>query len=190
MSEKIERILGKANILLKGHFLLTSGLHSDTYFEKFRIFQFPWYLEELVKTGKELIGKFDFDYVAGPEKGGFFIAYEVAKQFQKTAFYLEKKEDNFVIKRNFAEIVEGKKVIVADDVLTTGHSLSKVVNELRKSFNVQGVFVIIDRSEKEINLGAPVISLYKKEVHNYKPEDCPLCKQNIPLIRPGGKRLS
>jgi|Deesub1362A_J573_1020465.scaffolds.fasta_scaffold00006_148 orotate phosphoribosyltransferase len=190
MTEKIEKILEKANILLRGHFLLTSGLHSDIYFEKFRIFQFPWYLEELVKTGKELIGRFDFDYVAGPEKGGFFIAYEVAKQFHKTAFYLEKKEDNFVIKRNFDKIVEGKKVIVADDVLTTGHSLSKVVNELKKNFSVQGVFVIIDRSEKEIDLGVPVISLYKREFRNYKPENCPLCEKNIPLIRPGGKRLS
>lgn len=189
MKEKIKQILEEANIILKGHFLLTSGLHSDTYFEKFRIFQYPWYLEELIKIGKELLTDFNFDYVAGPEKGGFFIAYELARQLRKIAFYVEKKEDTFVVKRNFDKIEEGKKILVADDVLTTGHSLSKVVKELNKKFLVQGVFVIIDRSEKKVDLGVPLIYLYKKEITNYEPSNCPLCKKGIPLTRPGGKRL-
>lgn len=190
MKKKIEQILEKANIILKGHFLLTSGLHSDTYFEKFRIFQYPWYLEELIKTGKNLIKEFEFDYVAGPEKGGFFIAYEIARQFKKIAFYVEKKEEGFAIRRNFDKIEEGKRVLIADDVLTTGHSLSKVINELEKSFKVQGIFVIIDRSEKKIDFKVPLLYLYKKEIHNYNPSECPLCKKGIPLLRPGGKRIS
>lgn len=187
--KEIEKILEKTNAILKGHFLLTSGLHSDTYFEKFRIFQYPEYLEKIIKISKNLLKNFQFDYVAGPEKGGFFIAYEIARQFKKQAIYLEKSEDKFIIKRNFANVEKGKKILLVDDVLTTGKSLSLLIEDLNKDFKVEAVFVIIDRSEREINFNIPLIYLYKKEVKNYNPEECPLCKNNIPLIRPGSKSI-
>ncbi len=187
--KKIEKILEKTNCILKGHFLLTSGLHSDTYFEKFRIFQYPEYLEKIIKFSKNFIKNFEFDYLAGPEKGGFFIAYEIARQFKKPAIYLEKSEDKFIIKRNFWNIEKGKKVLLVDDVLTTGKSLSLLIQNLNKEFKVEAVFVIIDRSEKKIDFDVPLIYLYKKEIKNYTPYECPLCKNNIPLIRPGSKSL-
>ncbi len=185
--KKVEKILEKTNMILKGHFLLTSGLHSDTYFEKFRLFQYPEYLEKLIKISKKFLKDLEFDYVAGGEKGGFFVAYEIARQFKKTAFYLEKSENKFLIKRNFDKIEKGKKVLIADDVLTTGQSISEILKEVSKDFVISGIFVIIDRSEKDINFNVPLFYLYKKSIKNFLPEECPLCKNNIPIIRPGSK---
>ena len=187
--KKIEKILEKTKTILKGHFLLTSGLHSDTYFEKFRIYEYPEYLEKIIKLSKKLLKDFEFDYVIGPEKGGFFIAYEIARQLKKPAIYLEKSEDKFIIKRNFWNIEKGGKVLLVDDVLTTGKSISLIIQNLDKKFKVEAVFVIIDRSEKKIYLDIPLIYLYKKEIKNYMPSECPLCKDNIPLIRPGSKSI-
>jgi len=185
--KEVEKILEKANVIVKGHFLLSSGLHSDTYFEKFRIFQYPEYLEKLIKISKKFLKELEFDYVAGGEKGGFFVAYEIARQFKKLSFYLEKSENKFLIKRNFDRIEKGKRVLIADDVLTTGHSISEILKEVSKDFIVSGIFVIIDRSEEKIKFNVPLIYLYKKSVKNFLPEECPLCKNNIPLIRPGSK---
>uniref|UniRef100_A0A7C4YGH6 Orotate phosphoribosyltransferase n=1 Tax=candidate division WOR-3 bacterium TaxID=2052148 RepID=A0A7C4YGH6_UNCW3 len=176
------KFLEKEGVILKGHFLLTSGLHSDTYFEKFRLIEKPFLLSRLLK--KLLEGLEDIDWVVGPVVGGAIIAFESARILKCRAAFSEKTENGMVLKRGF-DIKEDEKIIVVDDVLTTGKSITGTLNAL-KGKNISGIYVLIDRSENNINLNYPLKSLIKYPVINYKPEDCPLCKKNIPLIRRGG----
>ncbi len=176
-------ILEKEGVILNGHFLLTSGLHSDIYFEKFRLIEKPRLLSEILK---ELFdGLNAIDWVVGPVVGGAIIAFEAARLMGCKAAFSEKTENGMILKRGF-DIKDKERVIVVDDVLTTGKSIKGTLNAL-KGKNVLGVYVLIDRSEEDINIEYPIKSVIKIPVKNYKPEDCPLCKNNIPLVRRGGE---
>ncbi len=182
----IEEILKRYGVLKRGHFLLTSGLHSEYYFEKFRILEHP----ELVSLfANRIIEKFKdkkIDLVCGPTTGGVIIAFEVARQLGKRCIISEKGEKGRVIRRGF-KIREGERVLVVDDVLTTGGSIRETLKSL-SPFNpeIVGVAVLIDRTTQPL-IDIPHFSIYKRPVKNYPPEDCPLCKRGVPLETPGGR---
>lgn len=176
-------ILEKEGVILKGHFLLTSGLHSDTYFEKFRLIENPALLSELLK---ELLKKIDnIQWVVGPVVGGAIIAFEAGRILNSRAAFTEKTEEGMALKRGF-NIKDDDNIIIVDDVLTTGKSIKGTIDAL-KGKNIKGIYVLIDRSEGNTGIKYPVSSIIKIPVQNYKPEECPLCKNNIPLVRRGGK---
>ncbi len=182
-----EKQLENEGVILRGHFLLTSGLHSDTYFEKFRLLETPEILTELVKDVIENMEKIDVDYVVGPITGGMIVAYEFARQLKCKCAYLEKRENIMGLYRGTPLKAE-HKVLIVDDVLTTGKSVFESIDAIRKyNNNIKAICVLINRSNN-IKFEYPMYSAIKVNAVTHDKEHCPLCKENIPLIRPGGKR--
>jgi orotate phosphoribosyltransferase len=174
-------------MLLEGHFELTSGLHSGKYFEKFRLLEHPEITEQVCKKiAQKFEGK--AKVVAGPTTGGIILAYEVARQLKGRCIFAEKSKDGRVIRRGF-KLKKGEKVIVVDDILTTGGSILATIRAVEElGGKVIGVGVIIDRSEKEVSFNVPLFSVVKVKVKNWLPKECPLCKKGIPVTIPGGRK--
>ncbi len=184
----IEKILLERKAILRGHFLLSSGLHSDTYFEKFRILEDPKLTEKLISEVVDRLKSLNPDIVVGPTIGGVAVAFEVARQLGVKAFYAERSDSGRVFRRGF-KLTSDDRVLVVDDVLTTGKSLMETIDAVKPfKSTIVGAFVLIDRSEN-FDPGIPLISLLKVKVKNYTPEECPLCKAGIPLVKPGSRNF-
>lgn len=187
--ENIESIFEQAGVILKGHFLLTSGLHSPIYWEKFRIIEHPDITEKLCRIIADHFSGQDIQLVVGPTTGGIILAYEVARQLGLRSVFAEKETDHRVLRRGF-KIKPGEKVLVVDDVLTTGKSVKEVLDAVaREQGEVIGIGVLVDRSEKGLDFGVPLFSCLRSSTPAYKPEECPLCAAVIPLTKPGGGKL-
>jgi len=182
-----KEMLKKEGVILSGHFLLTSGLHSDVYFEKFRLLENPKVLEELVRNTLSTMKGFSCDWVLGPTVGGIVVAYEFAKQLKCKSAYLEKREDKMGLFRQ-TPIGKSDRLLLVDDVLTTGKSLYQMIDAVKEfKGNITALSVLIDRSE-DLKFEYPIYRAMKVEAKAYTPESCPLCEANKPLVRPGGKR--
>lgn len=180
---QIEDILRNYGVLMEGHFVLNSGLHSKYYFEKFRILENPEATGKLCSMIAELFKDKDIEWVIGPTTGGIIIAFETARQLKCNAGFAEEREGKRIVARGF-NIAE-KNVLIVDDVLTTGKSLIETIGAVKeKKARIIGIVVLIDRSSSKMSF--EYRALYKKEVENFKPEECPLCKDLIPITRPGG----
>jgi len=183
--ENVEEIFQKSGAILKGHFLLASGLHSPIYWEKFRVLQFPDYTEQLCRKISTHFQKQGSQVVAGPTTGGVILAFEVARQLGIRGIFAEKEGAGRVFKRGFS-INPGERVLVVDDILTTGSSIHQVVAAVTKQGGIViGIGVLVDRSEQELEFGVPLFSCYRSITPSYMPSDCPLCAAQIPLTRPG-----
>jgi orotate phosphoribosyltransferase len=187
--EKILDILKKAGVLLKGHFLLTSGKHSDTYLQCAKIFQDAKYSEQLCR---ELAQKFKddkVDVVVGPAIGAIIMSYEVGRQLGVRNFFTERdSEGKMTLRRNF-EIKKGERVLVVEDVVTTGGSVKEVLQLLESSgADIVGVGSIVDRTGGKIDFGYPYKSVLSVNVLAYEAEECPFCKKNISIIKPGSRK--
>jgi len=181
--DEIEKIFKDLGVLKKGHFLLTSGRHSSFYFEKFRIFENPFYTYKLCKHIIRNIKKEDIDIVCGPATGGMILAYQIGFLLEKPTVYLEKKNDSFVLIRGM-EIPKNKNILLVDDVLTTGKSVFSSIDVIKKNnAKVAKIIVIIDR-RKDDKIPYEILSLYKASGEDYSKDECIQCKNNIPLINP------
>jgi orotate phosphoribosyltransferase len=179
----VEKTLKELRVLQEGHFLLNSGLHSKYYFEKFRILENPDATILLCGMIAEHFKTTQFDWVIGPTTGGIIIAYEVARQMKKKAGFAEEREGKRIIGRGF--LIEDKDVLIVDDVMTTGKSLIETIEAIKtQGARVAGIGVLIDRSDQTSEI--EYFASYRKVVENYTPEDCPLCKAQIPLSTLGG----
>jgi orotate phosphoribosyltransferase len=187
----VEDIFNKTGAILKGHFLLTSGLHSPIYWEKFRVLQFPSYTEQLCRLISTHFARQQIEVVAGPTTGGIILAHEVARQLGVRGIFAEKAEsEGRSFKRGFG-INPGERVLVVDDILTTGKSIREVLSLVAgKEGKVIGIGVLVDRSEEKHDFGAPLFSCLRSITSTYKPQDCPLCAAGIPLTKPGGSQGS
>ncbi len=186
MPDKVEELFIKSGAVLQGHFLLTSGLHSPVYWEKFKILQHPQYTSQLCGMIADHFRNQTIEVVAGPTTGGIILAFEVAKQLGVRSIYAE-KEGNVRIFRRSLTLNPGERVLVVDDILTTGGSVMQVVEAVRKlDAKLIGVGVLVDRSESKIDFGAPLFSCLRSETVAYTADKCPLCARNVPLVRPGG----
>lgn len=180
-------MLAEVGVVKEGHFLLTSGLHSQYYFEKFRLLERPDLLTLFCQELARGFEKFEFDSLCGPTTGGIIIAYEIARFLGKRCIFAEKTKDGRDFLRN-QHIEKGESFIAVDDVLTTGGSIKASMEALKKhGGKVMAVGVLIDRSETPPDFGLSLYSVYKSPVKNYVPTECPLCKKGIPLLKPGGK---
>jgi len=180
-----ERMFREAGAVMEGHFLLTSGLHSPIYWEKFRVLEQPAYTERLCLMIAAHFREKNVQLVAGPTTGGVIISYEVAKQLGVRSIFAERQGATRVFRRGF-EIKPSERVLVVDDVLTTGGSVREVISEVkRKGGQLIGIGVLVDRSEGAVDFGVPLFSCYKTCVPTYKPEECPLCRKRVPLSKPG-----
>lgn len=186
---EIMTILEKTGAYLQGHFLLTSGRHSDRYFEKFRVLQYPHYAAQLCGEIAHRFQHTAVDVVVGPAVGGIIIAYEVARHLGTRAMFTERENGKMTFRRGFT-ITPGERVLVVEDVITTGGSVREVLEVVEKAGGqVQGVGVLVDRSNGRVDLGYRLEALLTVDVSSYLPEDCPLCAANVPLTQRGSRHL-
>ena len=184
--EEVSKIFASSGAILKGHFLLTSGLHSPIYWEKFRVIEHPEHTDRLTQIIADHFSEQNIQVVAGPTTGGVILAYEVAKKLGLRAAYAEKEGEKRVFRRGLS-LNPDERVLVVDDILTTGKSVKEVISAVRESgAKVTGVAVLVDRSEKELEFDVPLFSCLRWATPAYKPEECPLCADGVPLTRPGG----
>lgn len=183
----IEEIFEKSGAILKGHFLLASGRHSPVYWEKFRVLQFPNYTEQLCRMITTHFLKQGVQVVAGPTTGGIILAFEVAKQLGVRGIFAEKDGVTGRAFRRGFSINSGERVLIVDDILTTGGSIREVMAAATNQGGiVVGVGVLVDRSEQRVDFGVPFFSCHRALAPTYTSEDCPLCAAQIPLVKPGG----
>jgi orotate phosphoribosyltransferase len=179
-----KKLLEEAGALLSGHFLLTSGLHSDKYIEKMRILENPALLGPFINRMKELSP--ETDWFVGPTLGGAIIAFELARITGKKSAFAERTGEGRELKREFG-IKNADKIVIVDDILTTGSSIGETMQAIKKG-KVLSAVVMIDRSSEKIKLDIPIKSVYKLPIKNYQPEICELCEKGIPLTKRGGKK--
>lgn len=190
LSEKeIMRIFRETKVWQEGHFLLTSGRHSGEYIQCARVLQYPRFTETLCfELAKRFKGE-EIDVVAAPAVGGIIIAYEVAKILQTRAIFAERENGKMVFRRGF-EIDEDEKVLVVEDVITTGGSVREVIQAVRAcGGDIRGVGVFVDRSSGKVSFDTRVEALLNVTIKTYSPEECPLCREQKPLLKPGSRRL-
>lgn len=181
--------LKEVEALLEGHFLLSSGRHSDRYCQCAKLLQYPNKAEEVLKVVAGKLTNIDFDIIVGPAMGGVVVSYELARQTGKPGIFAERQDGNMTFRRGF-EINKGQKVIISEDVITTGKS-SLEVAEIIKNLGgeVVGICCIVDRRDSEVQLPYPVYSAVKLDIKSYDKENCPMCKDGKPYIKPGSRNI-
>ncbi len=185
--DEIIAIFKENGAMLEGHFLLTSGRHSNRYLQCALVLQNPATAEKLCR---ELIKKIPGerpDMVIGPALGGVTLAYEMARQLSVQALFAERENGVMTLRRGFG-IPPGKKVLVVEDVVTTGGSVREVIKVVEElGGKVVGAASLVDRSNGKVDFGCPFYSLLPLEVVSYLPEECPLCKEGLSLVKPGSR---
>ena len=173
--------------LLEGHFQLSSGRHSDRYFQCARLLQYPGLALEVGRLLAEQFDELQIDVVVSPAVGGVLLGHEVARGLGRRHVFAERKDGSFAVRRGF-EILKGESVLLVDDVLTRGTSFGEIRATV-ESFdaNVLGLGVIVDRREPDVDIDVPVRSLVQMEVKTYDPDDCPLCASGAELESPGSR---
>ncbi|MBM3249135.1 MAG: orotate phosphoribosyltransferase [Candidatus Omnitrophica bacterium] len=186
--KNILNIFNKTNALLTGHFKLSSGLHSEKYLQCALVLQYPKYAKLLCS---ELAKKFEKEkptVVAGPALGGIIVSYEVARALKCRSIFAEREEGRLTFRRNFS-VDKSDRVLVVEDVVTTGLSTKELITLIKDAgTKLVGVGSIVDRSNSKIDFGARFKSLIKIKIDTYSENNCPLCKQDIPLVKPGSRK--
>ncbi|MFY9557865.1 MAG: orotate phosphoribosyltransferase [Blastocatellia bacterium] len=176
--------------LLEGHFQLTSGLHSSKYLQCALVLQYPDHAEFV---GRALAAQFAddrIDAVVAPAVGGIIVAHETARAVGARALFTEREAGVMSLRRGF-RLSRGERVLVVEDVVTTGGSTRETIEAV---IDADGVVVgagsMVDRSGGSADVGVRRQSLLTLEVPVYEPSECPLCKQGIPCIKPGSRKLT
>ncbi|MCI8421702.1 MAG: orotate phosphoribosyltransferase [Clostridia bacterium] len=180
----------KTGAILKGHFKLTSGRHSDTYMQSAKLFIDTKQSEIVCKALAEKLAGEKIDLVVSPAIGGILMGYEVARQLGVPNIFAERENGEMTLRRGFS-IEKGTKVVVVEDVVTTGGSVKEVV-KLVQSMGAEVVAVasLVDRSNGNVDFGVKYVNLISMEVVSYEADECPLCKEGkIELIKPGSRAV-
>ena len=189
MSEDIYDIFKKTGALLSGHFQLTSGLHSATYFQCAKVLQYPKYTEMLAEKIVAHFKSKAVEVVISPAVGGIVVGQEVGRQLGVRTVFAERKDGKMKLRRGF-ELQQGEKVLVCEDVVTTGGSVFEVIELVKaKGAEPVGVGVIVDRSNGSVNFSVDQIALVQLKVETFTAEDCPMCKTGIPINKPGSREI-
>jgi orotate phosphoribosyltransferase len=191
-SEEVLKIFEENEALLKGHFLLSSGLHSNRYLQCALVLQHPAVADklctELAARAKADEGIGRIDLVIAPALGGVIVAHEVARSLGVRALFTERQEKTMTLRRGF-QIKPGECCLVVEDVVTTGGSTREVMDVVAQHGGVTvGAGSLIDRSGGTVDLGVPRHALAVLEVPTYKPEECPMCKEGSTAIKPGSRQ--
>jgi len=181
------KIFREHGALLEGHFILSSGLHSNRYIQCALVLQYPDMASQL---GSELASKLDnlgATVVAAPALGGVLVAHEVARALGVRALFTERQEGRMTLRRGF-RLADGEPALVVEDVITTGGSTRETIECVEEAGGrVLAVGSLIDRSGGKADLGLPKASLVTLQVENYHPSDCPLCRAGSPAVKPGSR---
>lgn len=189
--EEILQIFEKTQVLKEGHFLLTSGRHSARYMQCAQLLQYP---QEAEKICRDLAAPFQdqkIDVVVGPAMGGVIVAYETARQLQAKSIFTERENGKMTLRRGFT-IEPGQRVLVVEDVVTTGGSVKEVIEVVEGTgATIVGVAVMVDRSNGKVDFGYPLHALLPIEIETYAVDECPLCKSGAePAVKPGSRQIT
>lgn len=187
-NQQILEILIKCGVLIEGHFLLTSGKHSGKYMQCAKLFQYPEYSESICKILSDKLKKYNAEIVIAPAIGGIILSYEVARQLNIKSLFAERENGIMALRRGF-QIEKKTKVIVVEDVVTTGGSVKEVV-ELVKNCGGEVVAVgsIVDRSKGLADFGCPFESVIQIDIDTYEKDECSLCKKGSSPYKPGSRK--
>jgi orotate phosphoribosyltransferase len=189
ISDDFFRELESVGALKSGHFLLASGRHSGQYVEKFNLLRNPRATERACSRMIERLGDYrDVDLIVGPTTGGIILAFEVGRQLGLPTAYAERVSEGGsarAIKRD-TTIASGTRVLVVDDILTTGGSIRETLSALEPwGAEVRAVAVLVDRSGGRVDFGVPLVGNAQLDIETWEPSECPLCSQDVPLVKPG-----
>ena len=190
-NNEIQDLFLKSGALMEGHFKLTSGLHSPQYVNKFDLLSKPEYAAPLLEEMASRWRDKNVEIVVGPAVGGIILSYEVARHLNTNGIFLERENGAMTMSRGF-EIKPNQRVLIVEDVVTTGGSVKEVCDVVNKAGgNVIGISLMVDRSGGKANFGIETDSLLALDLETYIPDDCPLCHDGISLSMPGstGKKL-
>ncbi len=190
MANRVMQLFEQSGAVLNGHFILTSGLHSDTYMQCAKLFEDGKIASELCAAAAEKIKKYEPDVVVSPAVGAIIFGYELGKQLGIPNMFAEREKDgNFALRRGF-ELKPGSRVVIAENVVTTGGSVMEVIELVKElGSNVVAVAEVVDRSGGKVDFGVPNESLLQIDVKTFKPEECPMCKAGTAAVKPGSKGL-
>jgi orotate phosphoribosyltransferase len=185
---EILQLFRESDALLRGHFLLTSGKHSEWYFEKIRLIEKPAVLDKIVDRLAEKIRKDggNFEVVVSPAYGAIAIGFLAALKLGRRFAFTQRAEGTMDFRSGFAGI-DGARVVVVEDIMTTGGSIREVVAALEKrQAAVEGIYVLVDRTGGEASVdGRPVRGLLSLKVEAFEAAECPLCRSGVSLVKPG-----
>lgn len=181
----MEALLRESGAFLQGHFLLTSGMHSPHYYEKFRLLENPEYTSQVAVALAHRFRSKEIDVVAGAAIGGIILAYEVARVVGVRCVFSERTRNTFKFRRGF-HLDPDERVLLVEDIVTTGASVLELRDLVRSTgAQIQGIGVLVDRSNGTFQPEEEWAALYTASVENYPPDECPLCRQDIPLTSRG-----
>lgn len=188
-SEEILGIYKKHHALLEGHFLLSSGLHSNRFLQSALVMQYPVIAEQVVKELANKMYDVRFTTVVSPAIGGIRFGYEFARQLKKRSLFTERVDGQMTLRRGFV-LEKGEKVVIAEDVVTTGKSTRECMDAvIAAGGDVVAVTCLVDRSNGKATFDYPFYPLVTLDVQTFDPAECPLCKQGTPAVKPGSRNL-
>jgi orotate phosphoribosyltransferase len=180
-------IFRKHSALLEGHFVLSSGLHSDRYIQCALVLQHPEAAGQFCAQLAAKLNLLGATVVAAPALGGVIVSYEVARALGVRALFTERQDGVMTLRRGFS-FVHGEPTLVVEDVVTTGRSTRETIAAVEQAGGkVVGAGSLIDRSGGKVDLGVPRAALVTLDVKTYNPSDCPLCKSGTPAVKPGSR---
>ena len=187
--EELLQIFRQTNALLEGHFLLTSGLHSPHYFQCAKVLQYPKYLHLFAGELAKHFEYSEIELVISPAIGGVVVGTEVGRMLDVRTIFAERENGVMSLRRGF-EIKKGERVLVVEDVVTTGGSVNEII-QLSKNAEatLAGVGYIVDRSNGKTTFNAKTFSALQMDVVTYSPDVCPLCKGGSTAVKPGSRGL-
>ena len=187
-NEELMQILTESGAYQSGHFKLSSGLHSGNYIQCSQLLKFPRIAEKVCAEIGELFKDENIEMVVGPAIGGILVAYEVGRALNVPAIFAERENGVMTLRRGF-HVEPGTRCLVTEDVLTTGGSAQEVVELLQsKGAEVVAATSIIDRTPgNTIKLKVPFKSLIQLSFPTHNPEECPMCKEGMPIQKPGSR---
>ena len=186
--DRLLKIFRRTNALLRGHFELSSGLHSGHYFQCALFLQHPLYAARVCRELALRFRRYRPQVIVGLAVGGVIVAFEAARHLKARSIFTEREQDVMKFRRGF-ELARGERVIIVEDVVTTGDSIREVVTLCRQAgARVMGIGTIVDRSGGRATFGrVPFDSLVSLRMESFQPKQCPLCKEGWPLLKPGSR---
>lgn len=189
-NEQVIKVFEETEGILKGHFQLASGRHSDTYMQCAKLFMYPDKAKILCAALKDKMSAESIDFVASPAVGGIIMGYEMSNQLQKPNIFFERIDGVMTLRRGFS-VVQGAKYLVVEDVVTTGGSVKEVIEAIEKAGGIaSAVCSVVDRSNGKVDFGRNYYALLSMDVVSYDKDDCPFCAKGMQITKPGTKALT
>lgn len=187
MSVNVVEVLKECEALLEGHFLLSSGKHSNKYCQCAKLMQYPNKTKDVIAIVAEKVKDLEIDVIVGPAMGGITAAYELGRQLNKRAIFTERENNVMTLRRGF-EIKPGERILIMEDVVTTGKSSMETAKVLEGyGGKVIGLGCIVDRKVSQIEL--PIYSAVELVFDTYDEENCTLCKDGSKPVKPGSRKF-